>query len=202
MRNTPKFTHLTPILLNMGCLYLMYKATEHTSDMGSEKGNALLLSLFVKSLKIGQKLCLKLNREDVFLMYKASNGRLTAGKPFCNSLSGIQVPEEAGMETYLTVKDVALLFQLSVQTIRRYTMNREIPFHKINRAVRYDKNEINAWMESRRVGAAAARNKNLEGAQECARTGEGVDETDVTRRAPRKCFTGRNDEGAAQECAT
>jgi excisionase family DNA binding protein len=46
------------------------------------------------------------------------------------------------MEAYLTVKDVTLMLQLSVQTIRRYTMNREIPFHKINRAVRYKQSEI------------------------------------------------------------
>ena len=55
------------------------------------------------------------------------------------------------METYLTVKDVALLLQLSVQTIRRYTMNREIPFHKINRAVRYKPSEIEKWVEERKA---------------------------------------------------
>jgi len=53
------------------------------------------------------------------------------------------------MDTYLTVNEVALLLQLSVQTIRRYTMNKEIPFHKVNRAVRYKKSEIVSWFEKR-----------------------------------------------------
>ena len=62
------------------------------------------------------------------------------------------------METYLTAKDVALLLQLSVQTIRRYTMDKEIPFHKVNRAVRYKKSEIEQWFENR--GSAKAETQN------------------------------------------
>jgi excisionase family DNA binding protein len=53
------------------------------------------------------------------------------------------------METYLTAKEVAIFLKLSLQTIRRYTMNKEIPFHKINRAVRYKKSEIEIWVEKR-----------------------------------------------------
>ena len=53
------------------------------------------------------------------------------------------------METFLTVDGVAEILQLSVQTIRRYTMNKEIPFHKINRSVRYKKSEIEEWVEKR-----------------------------------------------------
>ena len=53
------------------------------------------------------------------------------------------------METYLTANEVAELVKLSLQTIRRYTMNKEIPFHKINRAVRYKKSEIEQWVEKR-----------------------------------------------------
>lgn len=58
-----------------------------------------------------------------------------------------------GLETYLTVKEVAVLLKLSVQTIRRYTMNKEIPFHKVSRAVRYKKSEIEQWFEKRNGGA-------------------------------------------------
>jgi len=53
------------------------------------------------------------------------------------------------VETYLTVKEVALLVKLSVVTIRRYTMRNVIPFHKIYRAVRYKKSEIEQWVEKR-----------------------------------------------------
>jgi excisionase family DNA binding protein len=62
------------------------------------------------------------------------------------------------MEMYLTAKEVALFLKLSLQTIRRYTMNKEIPFHKINRAVRYKKSENEIWVEKR-----AAQNSCLEG---------------------------------------
>ena len=53
------------------------------------------------------------------------------------------------MDDYLTVFEVAELLKLSVQTIRRYTMLKEIPFHKINRMVRYKKSEIILWVEKR-----------------------------------------------------
>ena len=49
----------------------------------------------------------------------------------------------------MTVKEVAALVKLSVITIRRYTAKNEIPFHKINRAVRYKKSEIEQWVEKR-----------------------------------------------------
>ena len=67
------------------------------------------------------------------------------------------------METYLTVKDVADLLQLSVPTIRRYTMNKEIPFHKLDRAVRYKKPEIELWFEKREATKAQAHIEKQEG---------------------------------------
>jgi excisionase family DNA binding protein len=67
------------------------------------------------------------------------------------------------METYLTVNDVALLVKMSVQSIRRYTMNKEIPFHKINnRAVRFKKIEIEQWVEKRKDLKAKKQSKNPE----------------------------------------
>ena len=58
-------------------------------------------------------------------------------------------------EAYLTVKEVALMLRLSVVTIRRYTMNKEIPFHKIyRRTVRYKKSEIEAWLERKQESEA------------------------------------------------
>ena len=58
------------------------------------------------------------------------------------------------METYLTVNDVAAMLRLSVQTIRRYTMKKEIPCYRINRAVRYKKSEIEQWVERREASSA------------------------------------------------
>jgi len=51
------------------------------------------------------------------------------------------------METYLTAIEVAAMLRLSLQTIRRKTMKKEIPFHKICRAVRYKLSEIEQWVE-------------------------------------------------------
>jgi len=61
------------------------------------------------------------------------------------------------METYWKVSDVAAAIQVSLQTVYRYVANGEIPFHKLNRAVRFKPSEIESWMESRKSGAAANR---------------------------------------------
>ena len=66
------------------------------------------------------------------------------------------------MEGYLTANDVALMVQLSKQTIRRYTMKNKIPFHKIGRAVRYKKSEIELWVEQREAVKAKTQNINIE----------------------------------------
>jgi excisionase family DNA binding protein len=49
---------------------------------------------------------------------------------------------------FLNAKEVAEFLKLSVMSIRRYTMNKQIPFHKINRSVRYDKAEIENWIRN------------------------------------------------------
>ena len=64
----------------------------------------------------------------------------------------------ACVEIYLTVREVAAIVRLSVPTIRRYTMNKEIPFHKIKRAVRFKKTEIEKWVEQREAGLFADAN--------------------------------------------
>jgi excisionase family DNA binding protein len=67
------------------------------------------------------------------------------------------------METYWKVNEVAAALQISAQTVYRYVANGEIPFHKLNRAVRFKPSEIESWIESRMPGAMAARNENLDG---------------------------------------
>ena len=55
------------------------------------------------------------------------------------------------MNGYITAKEVTKFVQLSLQTIRRYTMQKKIPFHKIDRAVRFKKTEIEQWVETRKA---------------------------------------------------
>ena len=52
------------------------------------------------------------------------------------------------METYLTIEELASYLKLAVQTIRRYVLNREIPFHKIKKVIRFRLSEIEWWIEN------------------------------------------------------
>ena len=53
------------------------------------------------------------------------------------------------MENYWRVQEVAAALKISVQTVYRYVANDEIPFHKINRAIRFKPSEIESWIESK-----------------------------------------------------
>ena len=46
----------------------------------------------------------------------------------------------------MTVKDVADYMRLSEQTIQRYVMKREIPFHKVKKVIRFRFSEIERWI--------------------------------------------------------
>jgi excisionase family DNA binding protein len=59
------------------------------------------------------------------------------------------------METYMTANDVAAFIKLSLTSVRRLTMNKQIPNYKINRSVRYKLNEIETWLESRKQAVIA-----------------------------------------------
>jgi len=50
------------------------------------------------------------------------------------------------METYLTIEELAVMLKLSEQTIRRYVLNRVIPFRKIRTAIRFRLSEIEKWI--------------------------------------------------------
>jgi len=69
------------------------------------------------------------------------------------------------METFWKIKEVAALVQVSVGTIYRYVEHGEIPFHKLNKALRFKPSEIETWMESRKAGLAVAANEKPEGEQ-------------------------------------
>ena len=66
------------------------------------------------------------------------------------------------MEKYITAKEVAVMVQLSEQTIRRYVMLKQIPFHKIIRAVRFKPCEIQKWVEEKKAGKIASQKADNE----------------------------------------
>jgi excisionase family DNA binding protein len=52
------------------------------------------------------------------------------------------------METYLTIAELAEYIKLSEQTVRRYVLNKTVPYHKIHKVVRFRVSEIEKWIES------------------------------------------------------
>jgi len=66
------------------------------------------------------------------------------------------------MENYWKAREVAAALQISTQTVYRYVANGEIPFHKLNRSVRFKPSEIERWVESKASGVPTARSKSLD----------------------------------------
>jgi excisionase family DNA binding protein len=60
----------------------------------------------------------------------------------------------------MTVKDVAEYMRLSEQTIQRYVLNKEIPFHKVKKVIRFRLSEIEKWIDE---GGGACRNVPADG---------------------------------------
>jgi len=62
------------------------------------------------------------------------------------------------VETYLTIEGLALHLKLAEQTIRRWVLNRDIPFHKIKKVIRFRLSEIEAWIETGGVSLPSKQN--------------------------------------------
>jgi excisionase family DNA binding protein len=63
------------------------------------------------------------------------------------------------MENLIRAGEVAVMVDVSIQTIYRYVMNKEIPFYKLGRAVRFSRAEILGWLDGRKKGKAASLNE-------------------------------------------
>jgi excisionase family DNA binding protein len=53
-----------------------------------------------------------------------------------------------GVETYLTIEEVAACLKLANQTIRKYVHNKSIPYRKVQKSVRFRLSEIEAWINA------------------------------------------------------
>jgi excisionase family DNA binding protein len=67
------------------------------------------------------------------------------------------------MEPYLTIKELAEVLRLSEQTIQRYVLNREIPYLKIKKVIRFRPADIEEWAEKGGLADRADKTGNLEG---------------------------------------
>jgi excisionase family DNA binding protein len=66
------------------------------------------------------------------------------------------------METYLTIEEVASYLKLAVQTIRRYVLHKEIPFHKIKKVIRFRLSEIEWWVDNGGASLLARKDEERE----------------------------------------
>jgi excisionase family DNA binding protein len=78
------------------------------------------------------------------------------------------------VETYLTIEGLASHLKLAEQTIRRWVLNREIPYRKIRKVIRFRLSEIEAWIENGGVRIPASDSGGIEGGLfEEVETGDG-----------------------------
>ena len=52
------------------------------------------------------------------------------------------------MEMYMTIEELARYLKIAEQTIRGWVRNREIPFHKIKKSIRFRLSEIEWWIDN------------------------------------------------------
>ena len=64
----------------------------------------------------------------------------------------ITVEKNEGMEPLARIDEVARLLNLSLPAIRHYIRQKKIPFLKIGGSIRFDLNEVGAWINDKAVG--------------------------------------------------
>jgi hypothetical protein len=58
-------------------------------------------------------------------------------------------PVQKPDDEYITIFELAEWTKFRVSTLRGYVLKRTIPFHKINRAIRFKPDEIEIWIKNR-----------------------------------------------------
>ena len=66
------------------------------------------------------------------------------------------------METYFTIEELAKYLNYAEKTIRKWVLNREIPFHKIHKTIRFRLSEIEKWVDSDGAHKAGEGNETCE----------------------------------------
>jgi excisionase family DNA binding protein len=67
------------------------------------------------------------------------------------------------VETYLTIEGLAEHLKLAEQTIRRWVLNKEIPFCKIKKVIRFRLSEIEKWVDNGGACMPLNRNNGIDG---------------------------------------
>ena len=66
------------------------------------------------------------------------------------------------METYFNTKELSGYLKIPEQSIRRWVLNNEIPYHRIHGVIRYRMSEIDKWVDEQKETAPA----DLDGKEE------------------------------------
>lgn len=66
----------------------------------------------------------------------------------------------------MTVSDVAEILAVSKSMVYKLVEEREIPFVKIGKILRFKREDVEAWIESQRIEAQATKHHNAEIAQD------------------------------------
>jgi excisionase family DNA binding protein len=69
----------------------------------------------------------------------------------------------AGVETYFTIEELAKYLNYAEKTIRKWVLNREIPFHKIHKSIRFRLSEIEKWVDGGGAQCAVEENETSGG---------------------------------------
>jgi len=64
------------------------------------------------------------------------------------------------VEAYLTIEELAQYLKVAEQTIRRWVLNRDVPFCKIKKVIRFRITEIEKWVDNGGVLSATVRTDN------------------------------------------
>jgi excisionase family DNA binding protein len=59
----------------------------------------------------------------------------------------VKLNREAGVETYLTIEELAAYLKIAEQTVRRWIFDREVPYCKIRKIIRFRISEIEKWID-------------------------------------------------------
>ena len=68
------------------------------------------------------------------------------------------------METYFNTRELGEYLHIPEQTIRRWVLNNEIPFHRIHNVIRYRLSEIEKWVDEHKEKVPAFENQQNENA--------------------------------------
>jgi excisionase family DNA binding protein len=69
----------------------------------------------------------------------------------------------ASVETYFTLEELAKYLCYSEKTIRKWVLNKEIPYHKIHNSIRFRLSEIEKWIDTNGAYTTTEQSENNEG---------------------------------------